>query len=113
MGAGKTSFVKALGHFLGFEGVSSPTFSIVNEYPIARSKAFKFNRIYHIDLYRLEPEELEEVGFEEYLYREQSLTIVEWPDIAEDYWFPPFARFELLEKENQVRELIVILNPYL
>ena len=110
MGVGKTTFVRALAHYLGFEEVSSPTFSIVNEYPI-RKKDFPYNRIYHVDLYRLDPEELQEVGFEEYLYAPDSLTIVEWPDIATHYWVAPYVRLELKEKESHKRELMVILNP--
>jgi tRNA threonylcarbamoyladenosine biosynthesis protein TsaE len=110
MGAGKTTFVGALGRYLGFSEVSSPTFSIVNEYPINNDK-IELERIFHIDLYRLEPEELEEVGFEEYLYDLNALTIVEWPDIAEAYWVPPYARLELKEKDHLIRELMVILNP--
>lgn len=110
MGAGKTSFVRALGRYLGFEEVSSPTFSLVNEYPISDTR-LEMDRIFHIDLYRLEPQELEEIGFEEYLHDPNALTIVEWPDIAEAYWFPPYARFKLKAKGHQVRELMVILNP--
>ena len=77
MGAGKTTFVHAVCETLGVkDSVSSPTFSIINEYRSAQGT------IYHIDLYRLKDEnEAIAAGVEECLYS-GNLCLVEWPEIT-------------------------------
>lgn len=74
MGAGKTTIIKALCEVLGTtEAVTSPTFSIVNEY------AGKESPIYHFDFYRLKNEqEALDLGYEEYFYS-GNYCFVEWP----------------------------------
>ena len=76
LGSGKTTFTKAFCKELGItEVVSSPTFSIVQEYqgPIP---------VYHFDLYRIKNEdELFQIGFEEY-FRNDGYKLIEWPQIA-------------------------------
>lgn len=76
MGAGKTTFIKALCNALNCTDiVSSPTFSIVNEYRTEDNKP-----IYHFDCYRIEnEEEAYDFGAEEYLYS-GHLCLIEWPD---------------------------------
>lgn len=76
MGAGKTTFIKSLCTGLGVHGpVTSPTFSIVNEYPGPPG-----NKIYHFDFYRLKHErEAVEIGLEEYLESSQW-CLLEWPE---------------------------------
>jgi tRNA threonylcarbamoyladenosine biosynthesis protein TsaE len=76
LGAGKTSIIKVLCSDLGVnEGMSSPSFSLVNEYDSAEKGV-----IYHFDLYRLrEPSELIEIGWEDYL-NSDSILFVEWPE---------------------------------
>jgi tRNA threonylcarbamoyladenosine biosynthesis protein TsaE len=76
MGSGKTTFIKAIGHVLGVKGgISSPTFSIVNEYETAAAA-----KIYHFDFYRLKNEvEAYDIGTEEYL-DSGSYCLIEWPD---------------------------------
>ncbi len=75
MGAGKTTLVKALGRALGVqEGMSSPTFSLVNEYSSTGGK------LYHFDLYRLTSEkEIFDIGVEEY-FDSGGWCLVEWPE---------------------------------
>ena len=65
MGAGKTTFIKSLCAALGVQDeVSSPTFSLVNEYVTASGE-----KVYHFDFYRIEnEEEVYDIGYEEYLY---------------------------------------------
>ncbi len=84
MGAGKTTLIKALCTRLGVEaGMSSPTFSIVNEY-----RARNGEPVYHFDLYRLDKmEELDGIGFTEYL-DSGNYCFVEWPELAEGL-YPP------------------------
>ncbi len=74
MGAGKTTFVRQCGEFLGFiEPVTSPTFSIVNEYRSNNGKIY-----YHFDFYRLNTErEAFEIGCEDYFYS-GNLCFIEW-----------------------------------
>ena len=76
MGSGKTTLIKAIGRRLGVkETMSSPTFSLVNEYPTSGMK-----EIYHVDLYRLKNEkEVRDIGMEEY-FSSGQLCLVEWPE---------------------------------
>ena len=78
MGAGKTTFIKSLCQFLNVtDTMSSPTYSIVNEYHTNTNL-----KLYHFDLYRLKsPEELFELGFEDYVDSGNYLFI-EWPELA-------------------------------
>lgn len=79
MGAGKTTFIKAICENLGVEDViNSPTFSIVNEY---RSDSGEL--IYHFDFYRINKiEEVYDFGYEDYFYS-GSLCFIEWPELIE------------------------------
>jgi tRNA threonylcarbamoyladenosine biosynthesis protein TsaE len=76
MGAGKTTLIKYLSRALGaLSDVSSPTFSIVNEYTIQADK-----KIYHFDFYRIHKEsEALDIGWEEYLYSGQY-CFIEWAE---------------------------------
>jgi tRNA threonylcarbamoyladenosine biosynthesis protein TsaE len=79
MGAGKTTLIKSLCKALGSDdNITSPTFSIVNEY-----RAIP-NNIYHFDFYRLKTQtEALDLGFEEYLYS-GNYCFIEWPDKIPD-----------------------------
>ena len=73
LGAGKTVFVKGVAKGLGItDTVCSPTFTILQEYRDGRMP------LYHFDVYRIEdPEEMYEIGFDEYLYGE-GVCLIEW-----------------------------------
>lgn len=79
LGAGKTTFTQFLMKKLGSgDEVSSPTYSIVNEYNTPQGKVF------HFDLYRLKNiDEVYDIGIEEYLDN-AFLCIIEWPEVYED-----------------------------
>lgn len=79
MGAGKTTFIKAICETIGTSDIiSSPTFTLVNEY-----RALNCEPIYHIDFYRIKKlEEVFDFGVEEYLSGE-SYCFIEWPELAE------------------------------
>jgi tRNA threonylcarbamoyladenosine biosynthesis protein TsaE len=81
MGAGKTTFIKAICEELGVEDViNSPTFAIINEY---RSETTG-ELIYHFDLYRINKlSEAEDIGTEDYFYS-GALCFIEWPEKIED-----------------------------
>ena len=80
MGAGKTTFIKAICEELGVEDViTSPTFAIVNEYGLADGDC-----IYHFDFYRIKKlEEVYDMGFEDYFYS-GALCFIEWPELIEE-----------------------------
>ena len=79
MGAGKTTFIKAICHELGVTDiVQSPTFSIINEYKTGEGKS-----IYHFDFYRVKSiAEVFDIGYEDYLYS-GSHCFLEWPEMIE------------------------------
>jgi tRNA threonylcarbamoyladenosine biosynthesis protein TsaE len=81
MGAGKTTFIKSLCAALGVEEVvTSPTFSIVNEY---RSETTG-ELIYHFDFYRIKKlDEAYDMGCEDYFYS-GAVCLIEWPELVED-----------------------------
>lgn len=87
IGAGKTTFIQQVCTQLGIrEEVTSPSFSLVNEYPLP-SRIGQAKIIRHIDLYRLEQvEEAWDIGMEEYLY-DNEFCFIEWPEIIES-WLP-------------------------
>jgi tRNA threonylcarbamoyladenosine biosynthesis protein TsaE len=75
LGAGKTTLVSGLVAALGGPAATSPTFSLVNEYPGRRFV------VWHIDLYRIEREaELRELGLDEMIGNRRGVTLVEWAD---------------------------------
>ena len=96
MGAGKTTLIKQI--LIGLnviDNISSPTFSIINEYT-TKSK----DLVYHMDLYRINKiEELEEIGFFEYL-ESGNLCFIEWGDIIEDIIDENYNKFKLTESDN-------------
>ena len=81
MGAGKTTFIKALCKQLGVEEeVNSPTFAIINEY---RSETTA-ELIYHFDFYRIKKlDEVYDLGYEDYFYS-GALCFIEWPELVEE-----------------------------
>lgn len=80
MGVGKTTFIKEFCKVLEVpEIVSSPTFSLVNEYTSS-----KFDSIYHFDFYRIKKvEEVYDIGYEEYFFN-NNYCLIEWPEMVID-----------------------------
>ena len=81
MGAGKTTFIKAVCEELGVTDViNSPTFAIVNEYRSDTTGEL----IYHFDFYRIKKlEEVYDMGYEDYFYS-GALCFIEWPELVEE-----------------------------
>lgn len=79
MGAGKTTFIKAICEEMGVtETVSSPTFALINEYRDKKSRP-----IFHFDFYRINKlEEAFDFGYEDYFYS-GNLCFIEWPELVE------------------------------
>lgn len=96
MGAGKTTLIKQILEGLNVvDNISSPTFSIINEY---RTKGQDI--IYHMDLYRINRiEELEGIGFFEYL-ESGNLCFIEWGEIVENIIGEDYNKFNLSVNNN-------------
>ena len=108
IGAGKTTFTKFLLENLGVKSiVSSPTFTLLNEY------TGKFP-IYHFDMYRISSsEELYELGFEDYIdsknskFVETGLTLIEWPDNVKDILPKDRIEIEIIKLGDSARKFII------
>jgi len=103
MGVGKTTFIKEICKELEvIDNVSSPTFSIVNEY---KKKNDKF--VFHFDFYRLETEEEAfDMGYEEYFYND-NLCFVEWPEKIKSLLPNEILKVEMI-KENEKRIIEIL-----
>ncbi len=98
MGAGKTTFIKAICEELGVEDViTSPTFAIVNEY-----EALEMT-IYHFDFYRIKKlEEVYDMGYEDYFYG-GGLCFIEWPELIEELLPEDAMRITITEQADGTR----------
>ena len=105
LGAGKTAFTRGLARGLGVAGrVTSPTFTIVNEYEGGRLPLF------HFDLYRMDsPEELFDIGWEDYLAR-GGVCAVEWSENVADALEDEPIRVDIRRGEHDGQRVISIRN---
>ena len=96
LGAGKTVFAKGFAEGLGIrEDITSPTFNIVKEYKDGRLP------LYHFDVYRIEdPEEMYEIGFEEYI-RGEGVCLIEWSDLIKEILPEDAIRIRILRDPEQ------------
>ena len=108
MGAGKTTFIKAVCEQLGVEDViTSPTFAIVNEYtmdnPQLPVSGLQSQKVYHFDFYRIKKlEEVYDMGYEDYFYS-GSLCFIEWPELIEEILPDDAVRVSITEQEDGSR----------
>lgn len=102
MGAGKTTFTKAVCECLGVEDViNSPTFAIVNEYRTSSGEL-----VYHFDFYRIKKlEEVYDMGYEDYFYS-GALCFIEWPELIEDLLPSDAVKVTVRENEDGTRSVI-------
>lgn len=102
MGAGKTTFIKALCQQLGVkDAVTSPTFAIVNEY------GSDIGPIYHFDFYRIKNlAEVMDLGFDDYAYS-GHLCLMEWPELIEDMLPDNTVSVHIEETDNGMRKVTV------
>ncbi len=86
LGSGKTTFTSYLVSALGIESrVQSPSFVIIRKYDRTGANTKDIKTVYHIDLYRLTKKgELEDLGLEELFAEENAISIIEWPELAQD-----------------------------
>jgi len=109
LGAGKTTFIHALCDSKGVKDVvSSPTFSIINEYRFAENGIEK--KIYHIDLYRInDEEEARQAGIEDCLFS-GNICLVEWPEKAPGIFPEGTAHVYIEPVDGQRRKIRIIRN---
>ena len=103
MGAGKTTFIKAVCEELGVEDViTSPTFDIVNEYSSASSGKI----VYHFDFYRIKKlDEVYDMGYEDYFYS-GALCFIEWPELIDDLLPADAAKVSIEETADGRRKVV-------
>ncbi len=101
MGAGKTTFIKALCNEMGSEDyVTSPTFALINEYSTSNGSV-----IYHFDFYRIKKlEEAFDLGYEDYIYS-GNYCFIEWPEMIEALLPEGIVEVRITEIDNGVRLL--------
>ena len=102
LGSGKTVFAKAFAHAMGIEGVTSSTFNIIKEYNGELP-------LYHMDVYRLEDKEADNLGIDEY-FTKGGVTIIEWADLIKDYL--PEERLDIRFKIIDENTRVLILKPH-
>lgn len=108
MGAGKTTFIKAVCEELGVQDViNSPTFAIVNEYMDGEGEP-----IYHFDFYRIKnQQEVLDIGYEDYVYS-GNVCFMEWPELIENL-LPDDAVKVTIEEEEDGRRVKFSQSPKL
>ena len=108
MGAGKTTFIKAVCEELGVQDViNSPTFAIVNEYMDGEGEP-----IYHFDFYRIKnQQEVLDIGYEDYVYS-GNVCFMEWPELIEKL-LPDDAVKVTIEEEEDGRRVKFSQSPKL
>jgi len=102
MGAGKTTFVKAICESLGVDDViTSPTFAIINEYHAHD------DIIYHFDFYRIKKlEEVYDMGYEDYFYS-GALCFIEWPELIEELLPEDAVKVSIKENPDGSRTVVL------
>ena len=108
IGAGKTTFIKVLCAKLGVEeAVTSPTFSIVNEY-LYQGTDGEDCRLYHMDIYRLEElQEAMDIGIEEYLDSGQ-MCLIEWPELIKPLLPDDAVMIKIVLEEDFFRKMLFL-----
>ncbi len=105
LGAGKTAFTRGFARGLGIQDpVSSPTFTIVQEYPFGKS-----NMLYHMDLYRIADSDAAlAFGIDDFLFDRNAISLIEWPERAEDLYPADALNVEIEHTPEENRRIIRI-----
>lgn len=107
LGAGKTTFAQGLGKLLGVGRMTSPTYTLIREYPVD-DKKWPFSRLYHIDLYRLSSKaEILDLGLNEIWFDPKNLILIEWPEKIEEYLPKPHLTVDIKKLEGEKREITI------
>ncbi|MBI4055186.1 MAG: tRNA (adenosine(37)-N6)-threonylcarbamoyltransferase complex ATPase subunit type 1 TsaE [Elusimicrobia bacterium] len=101
LGSGKTTFLRGVASGLGSKDlVRSPTFTLLQRYGVPRGKF-----LYHLDLYRLSPKDLDSAGLWEYLSPQNGWTAIEWPQIIQRYLPKPHWEIRLEHRSPTARSI--------
>lgn len=108
LGAGKTAFTKGIAEGLGVTNeVKSPTFTLMSVYHVPNHETIK--EMVHVDTYRLNTfEEILEIGIEEYLGRQDTLMIIEWPEKVDRLLENKKIIIVAIKQENETERTITI-----
>lgn len=104
LGAGKTTFIKYFGKYLGVRGdITSPTFTILKQY------SGKKHSLYHLDLYRIsDPSELEMIGVQDCMNDSNGVTVVEWAELAPDYFGEKVIKVIIDKVSDDMRKIEIV-----
>ena len=102
LGAGKTTFIKSICNFLGvIDNMTSPSYSIVNEYMTINEES-----IYHFDFYRIKSiEEVYDIGYEDYFFS-GNYCFLEWPEKIEKLLPENIVYIRIVETQNKTERII-------
>jgi tRNA threonylcarbamoyladenosine biosynthesis protein TsaE len=105
LGSGKTTLAQGVAAGLGVESpISSPSFVLINEYDVSTAKVP--GRLFHVDLYRLRDQaDLESIGYAEIIAPIESVTLVEWPERAQDLLPDDYLLIEIKFTGSDQRDL--------
>ena len=110
LGAGKTTLAKGIAVALGIDAVvSSPSFALVNEYETDGGQSV--SHLYHLDLYRLHPDEVPSIGFADFMSPTDGVTLVEWPERAADQLPGRYLLVEIEPAGQNQRRLRLSMIP--
>lgn len=105
LAAGKTTLTKAIVAALGYTGrVTSPTFVLERQYPLVNGP---IKTVSHLDFYRLNPKDLAGFDWHDYLGDPNRLTIIEWPEIAEERLPATAKKIKLEIIDDQTRAIVL------
>ncbi|MFA4845620.1 MAG: tRNA (adenosine(37)-N6)-threonylcarbamoyltransferase complex ATPase subunit type 1 TsaE [Patescibacteria group bacterium] len=107
LGSGKTTFVRGVAEAFGFQDpVRSPTFTIVNRYPVVKDS---IRQILHVDLYRLkDASELTALALQEDLERPDTVAFIEWPYVVPEIPWTPDVVVQLKSLPIGTHEIVII-----
>ena len=107
LGAGKTAFTRGFARGLGIQDpVSSPTFTIVQEYPFGKGIFF------HLDLYRIDsPDAALAFGIDEFLYAADGIALIEWPERIQGLFPPHTVYVDIRRGETEEERVITVEQP--
>ncbi|MBA2518114.1 MAG: tRNA (adenosine(37)-N6)-threonylcarbamoyltransferase complex ATPase subunit type 1 TsaE [Chloroflexia bacterium] len=112
LGSGKTTLAQGMLAGLGVTGpVPSPTFTLINEYDVNAASGGDRWRLYHLDLYRLRDDELDGIGFDDYLAPADGISLIEWPERAGSRLDTDYLLIEITATGNQQRNIRVSRAP--
>lgn len=111
LGAGKTTFAQGLLQAIGAEGpFTSPTFVIMKCYKLNKSTTKQldnreYDNVYHLDCYRVEKNDVLQLGWEEIVADKKNLVLVEWPERIKKIWPEKYLKLDFRTRAENQREI--------